>query len=230
MLEFLESVSLFPIVLTLGAYQLGLWLRKKWNNPLCNPLLIAVILVIGVLLATGYSTERYIASTQVISWLLTPATVCLALPLYEQLKALKKNLPAILIGIAAGTITSLAVVFGLCKLWGLDHAVTVSLLPKSITTAMGMVLSAENGGIESLTTAVIIITGILGSLIGSVLCKLFKIKDEVAQGVAFGTASHVIGTSRAGELSPLTGAVSSLSLAVAGILTAILFPLVCMLL
>lgn len=230
MLEFLESVSLFPIVLTLGAYQLGLWLRKKWNNPLCNPLLIAVILVIGVLLATGYSTERYIASTQVISWLLTPATVCLALPLYEQLKQLKKSLPAILIGIAAGTVTSLAVVFGLCKLWGLDRAVTVSLLPKSITTAMGMVLSGQNGGIESLTTAVIIITGILGSLIGSVLCKLFKIKDEVAQGVAFGTASHVIGTSRAGELSPLTGAVSSLSLAVAGILTAILFPLVCMLL
>ena len=230
MTEFLESISLFPIVLTLGAYQLGLWLRKKWNNPLCNPLLIAVILVIGVLLATGYSTDRYIQSTQVISWLLTPATVCLALPLYEQLKQLKKSLPAILTGIAAGTVTSLAVVFGLCKLWGLDRAVTVSLLPKSITTAMGMVLSGQNGGIESLTTAVIIITGILGSLIGTILCKLFKIKDEVAQGVAFGTASHVIGTSRAGELSPLTGAVSSLSLAVAGILTAVLFPLVCMLL
>ena len=228
--EFLESISLFPIVLTLGAYQLGLWLRKKWNNPLCNPLLIAVILVIGVLLATGYSTDRYIQSTQVISWLLTPATVCLALPLYEQLKQLKKSLPAILTGIAAGTVTSLAVVVGLCKLWRLDQQLTVSLLPKSITTAMGMVLSGQNGGIESLTTAVIIITGILGSLIGSVLCKLFKIKDEVAQGVAFGTASHVIGTSRAGELSPLTGAVSSLSLAVAGILTAVLFPLVCMLL
>lgn len=230
MVEFLESVSLFPIVLTLGAYQLGLWLRKKWNHPLCIPLLIAVILVIGALLATGYSTERYIESTQVISWLLTPATVCLALPLYEQLKTLKKSLPAILTGIAAGTVASLAVIFGLCKLWGLDRQLTVSLLPKSITTAMGMVLSGENGGIESLTTAVIIITGILGSLIGSTLCKLFKIKDEVAQGVAFGTASHVIGTSRANELSPLTGAVSSLSLAVAGILTAVLFPLVCMLL
>ena len=230
MAEFLESVPLFPIVLTLGAYQLGLWLRKKWNHPLCNPLLIAVILVIGVLLATGYSTERYIESTQVISWLLTPATVCLALPLYEQLKTLKKSLPAILIGIAAGTVASLACIFGLCKLWGLDRQLTVSLLPKSITTAMGMVLSGENGGIESLTTAAIIITGILGSLIGTMLCKLFKIKDEVAQGVAFGTASHVIGTSRAGELSQLTGAVSSLSLAVAGILTAVLFPLVCMLL
>ena len=227
MAEFLESI---PLVLTLGAYQLGLWLRKKWNSPLCNPLLIAVVLVIGVLLATGYSTERYTESTTVISWLITPATVCLALPLYEQLKALKKSLPAILIGIAAGTVTSLAVIFGLCKLWQLDRQLTVSLLPKSITTAMGMVLSGENGGIESLTTAVIIITGILGSLLGSILCKLLKIKDEIAQGVAFGTASHVIGTSRANELSPLTGAVSSLSLAIAGILTAVLFPLVCMLL
>ena len=230
MAEFLESIPLFPIVLTLGAYQLGLWLRKKWNSPLCNPLLIAVVLVIGVLLATGYSTERYTESTTVISWLITPAAVCLALPLYEQLKALKKSLPAILIGIAAGTVTSLAVIFGLCKLWQLDRQLTVSLLPKSITTAMGMVLSGENGGIESLTTAVIIITGILGSLLGSILCKLLKIKDEIAQGVAFGTASHVIGTSRANELSPLTGAVSSLSLAIAGILTAVLFPLVCMLL
>ena len=230
MAEFLESIPLLPVVLTLGAYQIGLWCRKKWNSSLCSPLLIAVILVIGVLLATGYSTERYTEGTAVISWLITPATVCLALPLYEQLKALKKSLPAILIGIAAGTVTSLAVIFGLCKLWGLDNQLTVSLLPKSITTAMGMVLSGENGGIESLTTAVIIITGILGSLVGSLLCKLFKIKDEVAQGVAFGTASHVIGTSRANELSPLTGAVSSLSLAVAGILTAVLFPLVCMLL
>lgn len=230
MTEFLESIPLFPIVLTLGAYQIGLWCRKKWKSPLCSPLLIAVILVIGVLLLTGYSTDRYTEGTGVISWLLTPATVCLALPLYEQLKALKKSLPAILIGIFAGTVTSLLVIFGLCKLWGLDRAVTVSLLPKSITTAMGMVLSGENGGIESLTTAVIIITGILGSLVGSVLCKLLQIDDPVAQGVAFGTASHVIGTSRANELSPLTGAVSSLSLAVAGILTAVLFPLICMLL
>lgn len=230
MAEFLESIPLFPIVLTLGAYQVGLWCRKKWKSPLCSPLLIAVILVIGVLLATGFSTERYTEGTGFLSWLLTPATVCLALPLYQQLKALKKSLPAILIGICAGTVTSLAMIFGLCKLWGLDDPVTISLLPKSITSAMGMALSAENGGIESLTTAVIVVTGILGSLTGSVLCKLFRITDPVAQGVAFGTASHVIGTSRATEIDPLTGAVSSLSLAVAGLLTAVIFPLVCMLL
>ena len=230
MAEFLENVPLFPIVLTLGAYQVGLWCRKKWNNPLCNPLLIAVILVIGILLATKFPVAQYTEGTKVISWLLTPATVCLALPLYEQLKQLKKSLPAILIGIAAGTITSLAVVFGLCKLFSLDNQLTISLLPKSITSAMGMVLSGQNDGIESLTTAVIIITGILGSLTGSILCKLLRIQDEIAQGVAFGTASHVIGTSRATELIPLTGGVSSLSLAVAGILTAILFPMVLMLL
>ena len=136
----------------------------------------------------------------------------------------------LLIGIAAGTVTSLAVVFILCKLFGLDDQLTVSLLPKSITTAMGIVLSGQNGGIPSLTTAAIIFSGILGTLIGSGLCKLLKLKDPISQGVAFGTASHVIGTSKASELGSLQGAVSSLSLTVAGILTAVLFPIVCALL
>ena len=230
MAEFLEGISLFPIVLTLGAYQVGLWLRKKWNNPLCNPLLIAIILVIGTLLLTGVSVDSYQAGTGAISWLLTPATVCLALPLYRQMKVLKKQLGAILAGIAAGTVVSLGVIFLMCRLFGLNREMTVSMLPKSITSAMGMVLSGENGGIESLTTAAIIITGILGSLVGSLLCKLFKLRDPVSQGVAFGTASHVIGTSRATEIDPLAGAVSSLSLAVAGLLTAVLFPLICLVL
>ncbi len=230
MAEFLEGISLFPLVLTLGAYQVGLWLRKKWNHPLCNPLLIATALVIGVLLLTGVSVDSYQAGSGAISWLLTPATVCLALPLYRQMKVLKKQLPAILVGIAAGTVVSLAVIFGMCKLFAVNEQVTVSLLPKSITTAMGIVLSGENGGIESLTAAAIIITGILGSLTGSLMCKLFRLTDPISQGVAFGTASHVIGTSRATEIDPLAGAVSSLSLAVAGLLTAVLFPLICLVL
>ena len=142
---------------------------------------------------------------------------------------LKKNLPAILVGIAAGTAASLLFIWGLCAVFGLDRLMTISLLPKSITTAMGMVLSENAGGYGSLTAAAIIITGIQGSLMGTVLCKLFRITDPVAQGVAFGTASHVVGTSRATELGQLQGAVSSLSLAVAGILTAVVFPLVLML-
>ena len=230
MTEILSGLSLFPLVLTVGAYQIGLWCRKKWDHPLCNPILIAVLLVIGVLLLSGLPVETYQAGTSGIQWLLTPATVCLALPLYEHLKVLKKNLPAILTGVAAGTITSLAGIFLLCRLFGLDGQISVSLLPKSITTAMGIVLSGQNGGITSLSTTAIIVTGILGSLTGSTLCKLLKLRSPIAQGVAFGTASHVIGTSKASELGQLQGAVSSLSLTVAGILTAVLFPLVCALL
>ena len=241
MAEILSKVSLFPLVLTLGTFLFGVWLQKKVKSPLCNPILVSVILVVGILLAMqkipGLSldgTEEqkglldwYLDGTQGITWLLTPATVCLALPLYEQLKTLKKNLPAILTGVLAGTITSLAVILGMCHLMGTDRTISVSLLPKSITTAMGIVLSGENGGIEALTTTVIIVTGIVGALTGSILCKIFRFRNPIAQGVAFGTASHVVGTSRANELSDLTGAVSSLSLAVAGILTAILFPIAC---
>ena len=228
--EFLNDLSLFALVITIGTFQIALWIQKKTKSPLCNPVLISVILVIGIILLTKYPVTSYQAGTKGLTWLLTPATVCLALPLYEQLKTLKKNLPAILAGIAAGTVTSLLVVAAMCHLLAVNHSISVSLLPKSITTAMGIVLSGNNGGIEALTTAVIIVTGIIGALTGSILCKVFRITDPIAQGVAFGTASHVVGTSRANELSPLTGAVSSLSLACAGIMTAVVFPLALMLL
>ena len=226
MAEFLEGISLFPLVLTLGTYQFGLWCQKKFKYALCNPLLIATVLSIGIILLTGFDLQVYQKGTAGISWLLTPATVCLAIPLYEQLKVLKKHLPAILIGIFAGVFVSLGSILLLCRLFRLEDVMTVSLLPKSITTAIGLVLSEQNGGISALTTFAIIITGILGNLSGSALCKWLKITDPVAQGVGFGTASHVIGTSRAMEVDPLTGAVSSLSLAVAGILTAVVFPIV----
>ena len=226
MAEFLEGISLFPLVLTLGTYQFGLWCQKKTKHALCNPLLIATILSITVLLLTGFDLQVYQKGTSGISWLLTPATVCLAVPLYEQLKVLKKHLPAILVGIVAGVVVSLGSILLLCRLFRLEDMVTISLLPKSITTAIGLTLAENNGGISALTTFAIVITGILGNLSGSTLCKLLKITDPVAQGVGFGTASHVIGTSRAIEVDPLTGAVSSLSLAVAGILTAVVFPIV----
>lgn len=227
MADSLTGLPLFCLVLTVVAYQIGLWCRNKTGSTLCNPLLISILLVIGVLLVTGISPEQFQANTVGFTWLLTPATVCLALPLYRQLKLLKKNLPAILAGIFAGTVTSLVCVLLMCRLMGLDRQLTVSLLPKSITTAMGIVLSEQNGGVQAITSVVIILTGILGSLCGSTLCKLLKLKDPVSQGVAFGTATHVIGTTRATELDPVAGAVSSLSLTVSGILTAILFPIFC---
>ncbi len=227
MADFLTGLPLFCLVLTVGAFQIGLWCQKKTRSALCNPILIGAILVIGVLLVTGIDPETYQEGTTGLSWLLTPATICLAVPLYRQLKLLKKSLPAILAGVAAGTFASLICIFFLCRLFGLNEQISVSLLPKSITTAMGIVLAEQNGGISALTSVIIIVTGILGSFSGFILCRIFKLKDPISQGVAYGTASHVVGTSRATELSSLTGAVSSLSLVVAGILTALLFPIVC---
>lgn len=227
MTEFLQSISLFPLVLTFGTYQIGVWCHKKTKSTLCNPLLIATVLSIAILLLTKFDLKIYQSRSAWITWLLTPATVSLAVPLYNQLKAFKKDLGAIVTGIAAGTVASLSFVGMVCILWGLDRSVTVSLLPKSITTAIGLVLSEQSGGIPALTSAVIVITGILGNLIGSLMCKLLHFTDPVAQGVAFGTASHVIGTSRATEIDPLAGAVSSLALVVAGVLTSMLFPLIC---
>ena len=226
MAELLQNFSLFPLVLTLGSYQIGLWCQKKTKSAICNPLLIAALICIGALLLIGMDPLVYASGTAGISWLLTPATVCLAVPLYEQLKELKGHLAGILVGIVAGTLTSLLCVFAMCKAFGLDAILTASLLPKSVTTAIGLALTESANGLSALTAAAIIITGILGNLTGSFLCKILRITHPIAQGVGFGTASHVIGTSRATEVNPLAGAVSSLSLAVAGILTAILFPLI----
>lgn len=230
MADFLQNIPLFPLVLTIGAYQIGLWCQKKTKSALCNPLLIAVILCISVLLLTGFDPQCYQSGTAYISWLLTPATVCLALPLYEQLKILRANLKAVLAGIATGVIASFLCIFMLCKLMQLDEVLTVSLFSKSITTAIALELTRQGGGIPSLTSAAIVISGILGNLSGSAFCHLLSITDPVAQGVGFGTASHAIGTARANEVHPITGAASSLSLVVAGILTAVLFPIMLQLL
>lgn len=220
----MHNLTFLPLVITIAAYQIGLFLAKKVKSPLCNPLLVAILLVIGTLLLTGYPNRAYQAGMTTASWLLTPATICLAVPLYEQLQVLKKDWKAILIGICAGTLTSLLFVFGFCRMADFSDVLTASLLPKSVTTAVGLALSAQAGGDSAIATAAIIITGILGSIIGPLLCKMLRIKHPIAQGVALGTASHVIGTSKAHELSDLTGAVSSLSLTVAAVLTAVLFP------
>lgn len=225
-MEILKEMTLLPLVFSMAIFQGCLLLQRKWKSPLLNPLLITALVVIGVLKLTGYANADYQAGMNTISWLLTPATICLAVPLYEQVQVLRKDLKAILAGILAGTLTSLASVLLLCILFGLDDVLTISLLPKSVTSAMGMALSEQSGGNAAITTAVIGVTGVVGSMVGTPVCKLLKITNPIAQGAAFGTAAHVMGTSRANEISQLTGAVSSLSLTTAGILTAILFPLV----
>lgn len=228
-MKWILELSLLPLIATILTYQFGLFLQKKLKSPLCNPLLVSIILLIGLMVLTGYPNANYQAGMKTISWLMTPATICLAVPLYQQVHILRKNWKAVLAGITAGTIASLSFIFVMCQLLELGDVLTYSLLPKSITTAMGTALSAQTGGDEAITTAAIAITGILGNILGVPLCRLFKITHPVAQGVALGTASHVIGTTKARELSDLTGAVSSLSLTVAGILTAVLYPFITML-
>ena len=222
----LLNISILPVVLTLLAYRIALVIQQKVRSPLCNPILISVILVLLFMGATGMELKTYQAGATFLSWLITPATVCLAISMYEQFQVLRKNTPMILVGVAAGAVSCLMMVLGLSLLFGFDRELTVSLLPKSVTTAIGVPLSQIAGGLAPITTAAIILTGITASVLGPALCKLFRLTDEIARGAAFGTAGHVIGTAKATEMSKLTGAVSSLSLVVAGLLTAIVLPLV----
>ena len=224
MTDFLQLVSL-PLLLTLGAYQLGLIIQRKLKSPICNPILIAVVLVLGFLFLTGMSRQDYQDGIASISWLLTPATVALAIPMYEHIQVLRKNLLAILAGVCSGAVACLAMVAVCGVLLKFDTALIISLMPKSVTTAIAVPLSSLSGGISSVTTAAVIFTGIFANILGPFFCKLFRLTDPVSQGVGLGTAGHVIGTTKATELGPLAGAVSSLSLVVAGLLTALVFPL-----
>ena len=224
MAEYLQ-IGIVPVLLTLIAYQFGLLCQRKTKSPLCNPILISVVIVLLFLFATGTSYSEYKQGTAYISWLMTPATVCLAIPMYEQLQILKRNFPMMVVGILCGSITCVIMVLAFAFLFRFDNVLTASLLPKSITSAIGVPLSEMAGGMASITTAAIILTGIFASMLGTTFCRVFRLTDPVAQGVAFGTAGHVIATARASELGELIGAASSLSLVVAGLLTAAAFPL-----
>lgn len=223
MADLFASNGFFSLLLTLSAFAAGRALQQKWKTPLWNPLVVAAVLVGAFLTLLHIPVPVYQSGCAPLQYLLTPATICYAISLYEQLTELKKHLGAILAGVVGGTLMSLGSILGMCRIFGLDHVLELSLLPKSITTAIGMVISQEAGGIAALTTAAIVMTGVLGNMFGVSLCKLFGIRHPIAQGVAFGTASHAVGTSKAAELSPLTGAVSSMSLTFAGLITVVLY-------
>lgn len=201
MKEFLSESIIFGAVLSLAAYEIGLLMKKKFKLAILNPLLIGTICVIGFLLIFRIDYKEYNEGAKYISYLLTPATVCLAVPLYEQLSLLKKNFMAVAVGILSGVLASLVSVLALAKLFDLNHQQYVTLLPKSITTAIGMGVSEELGGLVTITVAVIVITGILGNVIAEFICKVFKIHEPIAKGLALGTASHAIGTAKAMEMS-----------------------------
>lgn len=223
--EFFKNSIFFGVFISILSYITGTLLKKRFKSAIFNPLLIAIVLTTLVLIILKIDYSTYYNSAKYISFLLTPATVCLAVPLYEQLALLKKNLVAVTIGITTGVLTSLSSVLLLSYLFSLDHNSYVTLLPKSITTAIGIGISDELGGYISLTVAVIIITGIVGNITAEGVLKLFKITDPIAKGVAIGTSSHALGTTKAMEIGEVEGAMSSLSIVVSGILTVIAAPL-----
>ncbi|MBQ8802044.1 MAG: LrgB family protein [Tyzzerella sp.] len=219
--ELVLSSATIGVVLSIAAYEVGVFLKKKTNSPICNPLLISVILVIAFLAVFRVDYESYNSSAKYLNYLLTPATVSLAIPLYQQIESLKKNFAAIMLGILSGVFASLFSILGMSILFGLSHEEYVTLLPKSITTAIGMGVSEELGGYVTITVAAIIVTGILGNIIGEAVCKIFRIKNPISKGLALGTSAHAIGTARAMEMGEVEGAMSSLAIVVAGLCTVI---------
>lgn len=217
--EFLQNSAFMGVAISLAAYGAGAVLRRKFKSDIFNPLLIAIAATMVFLLASKTDYETYNNGAKFLSWLLTPATVALAIPLYEQTELLKKNYKAVLAGIISGVLTSLVSILAMAALFKLSHREYVTLLPKSITTAIGMGISEELGGYVTITVAVIVITGVLGNIFAKALCKIFHITHPIAKGIAIGTSSHAVGTAKAMEMGEAEGAMSSLSIAVSGILT-----------
>lgn len=225
-MTFAQESMYLGFVVTLLAYLAGLALKRKTGWAVINPILVASILLIAGLSAAKIDYQIYNASAKYISYLLTPATVCLAIPLYRQLELLKQHLAAVMIAIMSGVIASTASIFVLCSAFHLTHDQYVSLLPKSITTAIAMGVTQEAGGIVTITVVCVIVTGILGNMIAESLFKIVKINHPIARGLALGTSAHAIGTAKALELGEVEGAMSSLSIAVSGLMTVIAVPLV----
>ena len=219
MTDFCNNSVYFGVAISLVGYVIGVQLKKKFKLAVLNPLMISIIFVVGVVLLFKLDYPSYKKQAEILNYLLTPATIALAIPLYQQLSLLRKNLLAVICGIISGVFASMSSVLAMSVLFSLSHEDFVTLLPKSITTAIGMGVSEELGGIQTITVAVIIVTGVLGNVIGEGVCKLFRITEPISRGLALGTAAHAIGTAKALEMGEIEGAMSSLS--IAGLLTVV---------
>lgn len=224
MKEFITESALFGVVLSLATFQMGVFLRRKTGLSFLTPLVTSVVIIITFLVITDIDYEVYNEGASVLRYFLTPATVCLAVPLYQKLEILKKNFAAVILGIISGVLISALSIFACCLLFNMNHEMYVTLLPKSITTAIGISVSEEFGGVVALTTAAIIIAGNVGGMFAEIIFKVFRIKEPISKGLALGTGSHVMGTSKALEIGEVEGAMGSLAIAVAGIITVVVLP------
>lgn len=219
---FLNDTVYWAILISLGSYYLGNYLQLKTKLIVFNPLLFSTLITVGFILIFEVDYDTYYERADFLYYLLTPATVCLAIPLYEQIHHLKANLVAILTGIASGVIACLFSIFLLAMIFGWSYTLYVTILPKSITAAMAMGVSEELGGIPSLTVPIVIMTGITGNIIAEYICRLLRIQEPIAKGIAIGASSHAMGTAKAIEMGEIEGAMSGLAIAVSGVMTVII--------
>lgn len=222
MVESMLSSPFFGLVLSMAAWCVGCWLRKKTGLVACNPLIIATVLIIVVLMLADIPYERYALGGDMIKTMLGPVTVVLAVNIYDQRKTLGEHFVPVVAGCLVGSVTSLVCVLGLCRLLGIDQILTVSLLPKSCTTAIAIGIAESRGGIAGIAVAGVMAAGLTGSVFAPTFAKLFRVKDPVEEGVAIGACSHALGTTKAMELGRLQGAMSSISLCLCGIMSSIL--------
>jgi putative effector of murein hydrolase len=229
MKQFLNESVYLGVLLTIGSYGIGLWLKKKTGWAIFNPLLIGILLCMGTLFLTDIPYETYQQGSSMINYMLTPATICLAVPMYEQMQHLKSNPLAVSVGIISGVLSSMICILLMVTLMNMNHNDFVTLIPKSITTAIGIGVSEVLEGNVPVTIMAIVLTGITGNIIAEKFLKLIGITHPIARGVAIGTSSHVIGTSKAMEMGETEGAMSSLAIVTSGIVTVLLAPLFSML-
>lgn len=221
----IEHSLYFGLFLTIAAYVIGLKLKKKFKISLLNAPFVSVVIVIAVLLIGDIDYNTYNRSADLLTRLITPATICLAIPLYRQMQQLRAHFMTILISVLCGMLGSALTILGLCTLFHFNHDLYVTMLPKTVTTAVGMEISRMMGGHMTITVAAICITGLLGNTFGESACRLMRIKDPIAQGLCIGACSHASGTARALQMGEVQGAMSSIAMVTAAIMTVILSSL-----
>lgn len=222
MIQTMAQSPFFGITLTVVAYWLGVQIQAKTKSPLCNSMILAVAFVVIFLKATGITYDQYYVGASLYATFLTIATACLGVSIYNQLELLKDNLAPVLVGCVVGSVTSIVSVLALCKFFAYDATLTLSMLPKSVTTAIASAITDDQGGIVSITVAAVAISGIGGNLLAPYLFKLFRVQTPLEEGLAIGASSHALGTAKAIQIGETQGAMSGLAMGLCGVITALL--------
>ena len=225
MIEFLSYSPYFGVVLTLSMFSLAYLINRRWASPLTTPLFLSTIFIVLILLETGISYTDYNAGAQYITYFLVPLTVSFAVPMYKQLPLLRRHIWPILLSILIGVICSVLTVIFICIFFGLGDIIARSLVSISVTTAIAIGITEKLGGIIALTVSSVIVTGILGASVSDIVCRKLNLRNAIARGLAIGNASHAAGTTKAMQMGPVEGALSSLAIVLSGLMTALIAPL-----